>query len=197
MSGRSFPRAELLQLYWRPQSMRHPLSSHPSIESDSMKAVRCLCIAMTVLCGPASAQSAPQAPAAPNAPRQEDVVEWHGERGRQDPWFWLREKDSLPVPDYLKARTRWTHPGYDQQLVPFVDMLYKEMLGHIKQTDLGVRSAGAGSTTIRESGGQAISDPMPKGRGATVVRRKAAEEIILDQNELAKGIKFFRLAWFR
>jgi len=72
-----------------------------------MKTVFFLCLATSVLSGNASAQSTPQAPQPPTAPRQDHVVEWHGERV-QDPWFWLREKDSRPVLDYLKAENAYT-----------------------------------------------------------------------------------------
>ena len=150
-----------------------------------MKAVRCLCIAMTVLCGPASAQSAPQAPAAPNAPRQEHVVEWHGERV-QDPWFWLREKDSLPVLDYLKAENAYTQ-AMTSSLAPFVDALYKEMLGHIQQTDLESRcGAGRGSITSRAVEGNNTPSAAVSKQGRTGFNDKAAEQILLDQNEMAK-----------
>jgi oligopeptidase B len=148
---------------------------------------------MTVLYGSASAQSAPQAPQAPIAPRQEHVVEWHGDRV-QDPWFWLREKDSPPVLDYLKAENAYTQ-AMTGSLTPFVDTLYKEMLGRIQQTDLDVPvRRGAWFYYSRTVEGQQY--PIRCRRKATAAMaydELAPEQVLLDLNEMARGKAFISL----
>ena len=49
------------------------------------------------------AQSAPQPPV---GPRKDHVQAWHGEKVN-DPWFWLREKDSAPVFEYLRGENAY------------------------------------------------------------------------------------------
>ena len=78
---------------------------------------------------------------------------------------------------------------------PFADALYQEMLGHIKQTDLAVPvREGRLLLLLAHRGRQAIPDPVPQegGRGRSF-GRQGAEEILLDLNELAKGLKFLSL----
>lgn len=54
-----------------------------------------------------------------------------------DPWFWLREKDSPDVVKYLQAENAYAE-SMTQDLKPFSEVLYKEFLSHIKQTDMDV-----------------------------------------------------------
>ena len=158
-----------------------------------MKTVFFLCLATSVLSGNASAQSTPQAPQPPTAPRQDHVVEWHGERV-QDPWFWLREKDSRPVLDYLKAENAYTL-ALTASLAPFADTLYEEMLGRIQQTDLDVPvRRGAWFYYSRTVEGQQY--PIRCRRKATAALaydEQAPEQVLLDLNEMAHGKAFISL----
>lgn len=54
-----------------------------------------------------------------------------------DPYHWLREKGSPEVVKYLEAENAYTE-ATTADLKPFREALYTEMLGRIKQTDLGV-----------------------------------------------------------
>src|SRR6185503_19482477 len=54
-----------------------------------------------------------------------------------DNYFWLREKSNPKVLQYLEAENAYTE-AMTKSLQPFSDALYKEMLSHIKQTDLSV-----------------------------------------------------------
>src|SRR5512141_745629 len=76
------------------------------------------------------------APTPPSAPRRDHVQSWHG-RSFTDPYYWLREKGSADVESYLRAENDYTE-ATTAPLKPFAEALYAEMLGRIKQTDLGV-----------------------------------------------------------
>jgi oligopeptidase B len=126
----------------------------------------------------------------PQAPRADHREMRHGATVVDD-YFWLREKDNPKVREYLEAENRYTDT-MTKSLEPFRDALYKEMLGRIKQTDLSVPTPRRGylyySRTVE---GQQY--PIQCRRKGTM---QAAEEILLDQNELAKEHKFVGLGAF-
>ena len=134
---------------------------------------------------PLLAQTDTQPPAAPRVPHQETR---HGAT-IADNYFWLREKSNPDVIKYLEAENAYT-TAMTKQLVPFQDALYKEMLARIKQTDLSVpyRKAGYFYYSRTEEGKQYPIQCRKKGS------LDAAEEILLDQNELAKGLKFLAIS---
>jgi oligopeptidase B len=76
----------------------------------------------------------PAAAPAPKAPRKPKVVGLHGDK-LEDPYFWLREKESPEVLAHLKAENAYT-AAVMAPFQPFEDSLYREMLGRIKQTDV-------------------------------------------------------------
>ena len=123
----------------------------------------------------------------PQAPEKPHEITEAGHT-RNDPFFWLREKDNPEVLKYLEAENRYTesalkHMGKLQQT------LYNEMRGRIQESDVSVP--------------EKIDDyyyysRTETGKQYAVYCRKkgsldAKEEVILDENELAKGQKFFRL----
>jgi oligopeptidase B len=77
-----------------------------------------------------------ETPKPPVAPRIEHREVRHGETVI-DPYHWLREKSNPKVIEYLKAENAYTE-AVTKDMQPFADALYKEILGHIKQTDLSV-----------------------------------------------------------
>jgi oligopeptidase B len=108
-----------------------------------------------------------------------------------DNYYWLREKANPEVVQYLEAENAYTE-AMTKDLQPFADSLYKEMLGHIKQTDLTV--------PVRR-GNYLYYSRTEEGKQYPIqCRRKGAmdapEEILLDLNELAKGHKFVSLGDF-
>lgn len=127
------------------------------------------------------------APKPPIAKRADHVQVWHGKK-YVDPYFWLREKDTPPVLDYLKAENAHTE-AMTQELKPFQDALYKEMLGRIKQTDLSVPvfSRGYYYYSRTEEGKQYGITCRKKGS------LDAPEEVLLDLNAMAKDLKFISL----
>jgi oligopeptidase B len=126
------------------------------------------------------AAAAPKPPVAPIVPHTETR---HGTKVT-DNYFWLREKSNSKVTAYLNAENAYTE-AVTAPLKPFESALYKEMLGHIKQTDLSVpvRRGPYRYYTRSEEGKQYPIYCRRKGEGM-------AEEIILDQNQLAIGQKF-------
>src|SRR5690242_19169588 len=77
-------------------------------------------------------------PAPPVALRRPKRLELHGDV-RMDDYFWLRERSDPAVVSYLEAENRYT----DAVMSPaagLVEELYREMLGHIRETDLSVPS---------------------------------------------------------
>jgi oligopeptidase B len=108
-----------------------------------------------------------------------------------DDYFWLREKSNPEVIAHLEAENAYA----DTMMKPTTDLqdkLYKEMVGHIKETDRGVpyRWSGYYYYTRTEQGKQYPIYCRMKGS------LDAKEEIVLDQNEMAKGLKFFSIGAF-
>jgi oligopeptidase B len=118
---------------------------------------------------------------------------WHGEKVN-DPWFWLREKENPDVAAYLHAENAYTE-SMTAGLGPFSEVLYKEFLGRIKQTDLSVpvRRGAYFYYSRTEEGKQYAIQCRRKATKAGLYDEKATEEILLDQNELAKGLAFLSL----
>src|SRR5438034_2707944 len=129
--------------------------------------------------------SAPQsAPAPPVAERKPHTTAVHGDILTDD-YFWLREKTNPKVTEYLQAEDAYA----DEMMKPTSALqasLYAEMLGHIKQTD---------ETVPYFENGYFYYSRTREGLQYPIYCRKrgsltAPEEVILDQNELAKGKAF-------
>ena len=129
-------------------------------------------------------------PAPPTAKRVDHREEHHGATV-VDPYFWLREKSSPDVIQYLESENAYTD-AHTKDVQPFADALYKEMLGRIKQTDLSVpaRRGEYFYYSRTEEGKQYGIQCRRKGS------MDAPEEVILDLNELAQGKKFLGLGGF-
>ena len=136
------------------------------------------------------------APTPPKAPRKDHVQTWHG-RAFTDPYYWLREKGSPEVESYLRAENAYTE-ATTADLAPFVEALYAEMLGRIKQTDLGVPTR-RGPFYYYSRTVEGLQYPIRCRKAAAPdgsADEAAAEEVLLDQNEMAKGLKFLSIAEF-
>ena len=138
-----------------------------------------------VLCGPALfgfvfAQGPPKPPVAPIVKH----TETRAGTTISDDYYWLRKQADPKVVQYLNAENAYTEV-MTRSLKPFEDALYKEMLGHVKQTDLGVPVQRGDYLyyTRTEEGKQYPIYCRKKGVGAS-------EEIVIDQNQLAVGHKF-------
>ncbi|HTT65880.1 MAG TPA: S9 family peptidase [Bryobacteraceae bacterium] len=134
--------------------------------------------------------AADEAPAPPVAPTADHRVVRHGATVI-DPYYWLREKSNPKVVAYLEAENAYTK-AMTAGLAPFEDALYKEMLSHIKQTDLSV-PARRGDYLYYSRTEEGKQYPIQCRRKGNM---EAPEEILLDMNELAKSHKFVGLGAF-
>jgi oligopeptidase B len=149
--------------------------------------------ALLFFCSPLFGQVVPQPPKARQA---EHVSVWHGKQ-INDPFFWLREKSNPDVIRYLEAENAYTE-ALTKDLKPFAETLYREMLGHIKQTDLSVptRRGDYFYYSRTQEGKQYPVQCRKKAAMDHSLDEHAQEEVLLDLNELAKGLKFLSLGSF-
>jgi oligopeptidase B len=105
-----------------------------------------------------------------------------------DNYYWIREKSNPMVIQYLKAENAYAQ-AMTENLKPFENVLYKETLGRIQQTDLTVpvRRGQYLYYSRTEEGKQYSIECRRKGS------MNAPEEILLDLNELPKEHKFVDL----
>jgi oligopeptidase B len=134
-----------------------------------------------------------QTPIPPVAKQVEHTSVWHGEKV-SDPWFWLRNKANPEVADYLQAENAYTE-AMTADLRPFSEALYQEMLGRIKQTDLSVptRHGAYFYYSRTEEGKQYAIQCRRKATPKGSYDEHMAEEVLLDPNELARGLKFISI----
>jgi oligopeptidase B len=129
----------------------------------------------------------------PIAKKEPKVLKIHGYE-ITDNYAWLRDRSDKKNPEivkYLEAENAYTEAHMGQHK-PFVDNLYKEMLGRIKQTDLSVPV---------KMGDHWYFNKTEEGKQyPTYFRSKTRDgkdaEMLLDQNEMAKGFKFFAIGAF-
>jgi oligopeptidase B len=144
-----------------------------------------------------SSQLMAETPTRPPVAKQVDHISlWHGEKVN-DRFFWLREKSNPEVIRYLEAENAYTE-AMTSSLQPFTAALYKEMLGHIQQTDLTVptRRGRYFYYSRMVEGKQYPIQCRKKAAADGSLDEKAAEEVLLDLNALAKGLKFLALGAF-
>ena len=126
----------------------------------------------------------------PMAEKKPKTTNIHGET-LVDDYFWLREKTNPAVMAHLQAENAYSE-AVMKPTAPLQEKLYNEMLSHIKQTDVNVpyRWGSYFYYTRTEEGKQ--YPIFCRKRGSL----EAPEEIVLDQNELAKGQKFMSVGAF-
>jgi oligopeptidase B len=143
--------------------------------------------AVVVLLG-ADNSSLPKPPVAKIVPH---VTEVNGHK-MVDNYFWLRDKPNPDVRAYLEAENAYT----DAVMKPtegFQTKLYGEMLSRVKETDVDVpyREGTYFYYARTEAGKQYPIRCRRKGN------MQAPEEVVLDQNELAKGQVFMSVAAYQ
>lgn len=129
----------------------------------------------------------------PVARKEPKVLKIHGYE-ITDNYAWLRDRKDKKDPaiiDYLTAENAYTESfmGPHQGLV---DTLYKEMLGRIKQTD---------SSVPYKFGDYWYFSKTEEGKQYPTFHRSKYKdgkdaELLLDQNEMAKGFKYFAISSF-
>ena len=107
----------------------------------------------------------------------------------EDNYFWLREKTNPAVKQYLDAENAYTETAM-KPTADFQKNLYDEMYGRIKQTDTNVPyHYGDYDYYTRTEDGKQYTIYARRKTGAT----NAKEEITIDANEMAAGLKFFAI----
>ncbi|HET6671721.1 MAG TPA: S9 family peptidase [Pyrinomonadaceae bacterium] len=127
------------------------------------------------------------APKPPMAERKTKTTEIHGHK-MVDDFFWLREKSNPQVTAYLESENAYTEAAM-KHTAALQEKLYNEMVGHIKETDENVPY---------RQGEYFYYSRTVKGMQYPIYARKkgsteAKEEITLDLNEMAKGLKYLGL----
>ena len=128
-----------------------------------------------------------QPPVARSVPRVHTV---HGE-SRIDEYFWLRNREDPEVIAHLEAENRYTERVM-RHTEPLQELLYQELRGRIKEADLSVPT--------REDGWLYYTRTEAGAQYPIFCRRRdedgAAEEVLLDLNQLAAGHAYFRMGAF-
>lgn len=122
---------------------------------------------------------------APVARKIPHVTTVHGER-LVDNYYWLRQKDSPDVLTYLQAEDAYTEAQM-RKTRPLQDALYQEMLNRIEETDRSVPY---------RKGEWFYYHRTEQGKQYPIYcrHRTGAEEVILDQNQLATGKDFMAVS---
>ena len=149
--------------------------------------VVCAGVGVVMAVGQAATAALPAPPVAKKVPH---VTEVNGHQ-MTDNYFWLRDKQNPEVRAYLEAENAYT----DAVMKPTEGLqkkLYGEMLSRVKETDVEVpyREGDYFYYTRFEAGKQYGIRCRKKASG------DAAEEVILDTNELAKGQAFMSVSSF-
>jgi len=123
----------------------------------------------------------------PETEKKPKITEINGDR-MVDNYFWLREKTNPAVIAHLEAENAYTG-AMMKPTEALQEKLYNEILSHIKQTDVNVPY---------KQGGYYYFSKTKEGLQYPMFYRKkgsldAPEELVLDQNELAKGQKFMSI----
>jgi oligopeptidase B len=131
-------------------------------------------------------QMTPSAAAcAPRAPQKTYEHKLHGDV-RQDPYFWMRERDSKSVLAHIELENQYTKTILKPSQ-PFAETLFKEMKARIKEED---------SSAPSKKDDYYYYTRYEKGKEYAIYCRKkgsltAPEEILLDVNVLAQGKKYY------
>ncbi len=107
---------------------------------------------------------------------------------RQDPYYWMRERDTPEILDYLKKENKYTEQVF-KPMQGLQEDLFEEMKGRDKKEDQSV--------PVKVGEYYYYTRYEKKSEYAIVCRKKSSlknkEEIVLNANEVAKGKPFFNL----
>jgi len=136
-------------------------------------------------------------PVPPQAAQRPHILAAHGHE-RQDPWFWLRERDDPEVLAYLEAENSYTDEALSSR-APLRHTLFEEMKARIQETDMTVPTRRGpwwyyGRTEEGKSYGihcrRPAGDPdeLPPATDAG-----GDEQVLLDENVLAQPHEYFQI----
>lgn len=122
----------------------------------------------------------------PVAPRKDQILEKHGHQ-RLDPYYWMRERDTQPVLDYLQAENAYA-AAYFKALDPLVNSLLDEFEQRIDPNETSAPFVVNGyQYQVRNVEGYDYQQ---------IYRYEMDGKAVLffDENERAKGKSFYELA---
>src|ERR1700677_4871388 len=128
----------------------------------------------------------------PIAPKKHTETALHGVVLTDD-YAWLRDKENPEVTAYLDAENIYAE-AVMAPLAGLREELYREMLSHVKQTDVSVPYRdGAWWDYTRTEEGLQYGIHCRKRGGPAGTDAGAIEEVVLDGNQLAQGHAFFSI----
>ena len=138
----------------------------------------------------AQSNGSANAPQPPMTEKKTKTTTVHGDTLTDD-YFWLREKKNPAVIAHLEAENAFAAEVM-KPTAALQEKLYAEMVGHIKETD---------DTVPYHRGDYYYYSHTEKGKQYPINLRKkgsltAKDEVVFDQNELARGLKFFSVGAF-
>lgn len=115
------------------------------------------------------------------------TIEEHGQT-REDPYFWLRERENPKVLAYLEAENAYTE-AMMKPAAPLKAELFAEMRARVQEDDESVPYKNGDYEYFRreQSGKEYFAHYRRK------LQKGASEELILDENILATGSQYFSL----
>ena len=124
---------------------------------------------------------------APKATQIPKALSIHGDT-RQDPYYWLNDRENPEVTAYLEAENAYKDEMM-AHLKGFQNKLYEEIIGRIRQTDMSVPYLDNGYYyfTRFEEG---LEYPVYSRKKGSL---EADEEIMLDVNEMAKPYSYYQV----
>ena len=125
-----------------------------------------------------------------DAPKAKKIRKEFNEFGntRIDNYYWLKEREDPEVIDYLKAENEFTGLMM-KETEALQEKIYNEIVGRIKQTDMSVPYQLNGyEYYTRYEEGKEYPVYCRKKPG-----KKAAEEVMLNGNEMAEGHAYFQI----
>lgn len=124
---------------------------------------------------------------APIAPKKPELLEIHGHQ-RNDQFYWMKDRENPEVIEYLNAENEYLKTAL-KSTDEFQNQLFEEMKGRIKEDDQSVPYFKSGYFwySRHETGGEY---PIYCRKKESL---EAAEEIILDVNQLAEGKSYYQV----
>ena len=123
----------------------------------------------------------------PNALQRPKELVIHGDT-RQDPYYWLRDRENPEVISYLEAENAYTKAAM-AHTESFQEKLFQEIKGRIKEDDESV--------PYLDNGYYYLTRYVKGGEYPIYVRKKetleAADETLLDVNTLAEGQEYYQV----
>ena len=123
----------------------------------------------------------------PVATRSSQILENHGD-SREDPYYWLGNRDNPDVIKYLQAENQYAEHLL-AETKELGEQIYQEMKSRIVESDM--------SAPVRDGPFEYYHRESRDENYITHYRRYPGqpntEQLVVDENELAKGLRYFRL----